>query len=752
MKQKFILLLLLLGVGITSFTQRNYFHHTGNGGDGLWTTADNWDMYDEDGNLLASPAPTYPGHNNIVNPGRNPDDIILIDSTSSANITIPAECGVMRINNMIVNGYEGIITQADDHQLLIMGNGDGAGPWDETLITSDTSSLDLFVGMHAHKMVLNFGDGGAFHGGASTGCRPYNLLIAVPFKLENGTFLAPGGDMIMRLGIEVDSGGFFDNSLEGNTILRARSGSGGTRTYDIDGVTFWDLDLEVKGPAPRRFEFFDGNITVENDLTINGYGSYKFDNTGIFSVKGDVHLTNNANIKPYKISTTFGTAIVEMNGDMDQTIHHINENIYTVPVPNLRVNKSTGDVILDGTVIIQNTLYLDNGIIKPNVESVDQFNLTTDRILLNSNANISGGSDSSYVGGPVQAREFKPNAEIAVGKDGALGMIVLGKHSGTLEYSLTTEFFTETAETGIVSKDTNVQNVAECKVWAISNTSDSSAYFLANLELSYNAESCIAGCKTAVVSWDNDSGEWVSEDAIAVSSTDNGETTLIAEDKVDSIHIPIGTTRLYTLGTVIVDVCDDCDVSAFASYSASEGDFEFDGEAIAGDSTVVLGYMWDFDGEETSYEEDPGYTFETAGVKMITLTITALSGTTLCEDTYVFFVFSNPGVTGIIPQSPGAETPEEAIAQAQAGTAGLDTNTEMFLEIYPNPSNIGFVTLEGDLSGKQFMITTLSGELVLQGNLNNNRETVDVSNISSGLYIVNINNGVTSTTKKLIIQ
>lgn len=73
------------------------------------------------------------------------------------------------------------------------------------------------------------------------------------------------------------------------------------------------------------------------------------------------------------------------------------------------------------------------------------------------------------------------------------------------------------------------------------------------------------------------------------------------------------------------------------------------------------------------------------------------------------------------------------------------------LSLYPNPVNNGkvYISTKNDLD-KEIIIFDVLGKKVLQTSLNS-RE-LNVSNLSSGVYIIKINEKEASATRKLIIR
>ncbi|MCF6130461.1 T9SS type A sorting domain-containing protein [Flavobacterium sp. AS60] len=79
-------------------------------------------------------------------------------------------------------------------------------------------------------------------------------------------------------------------------------------------------------------------------------------------------------------------------------------------------------------------------------------------------------------------------------------------------------------------------------------------------------------------------------------------------------------------------------------------------------------------------------------------------------------------------------------------------NTENTFAVFPNPSNGVFnIVTNWDNSEKKYSITNLVGLVVKKGYLNNTM-SIDLSDVSSGVYILNITNNIGMVTKKIIKQ
>ena len=85
-------------------------------------------------------------------------------------------------------------------------------------------------------------------------------------------------------------------------------------------------------------------------------------------------------------------------------------------------------------------------------------------------------------------------------------------------------------------------------------------------------------------------------------------------------------------------------------------------------------------------------------------------------------------------------------------SVGVDNKTNQLVNIYPNPAN-SYLMVKSDIKNFNYRIIALDGRVVLNGKSDSNTEyTIDVSNLSFGMYnlILNYNEG--QITKKIIIK
>jgi len=91
-------------------------------------------------------------------------------------------------------------------------------------------------------------------------------------------------------------------------------------------------------------------------------------------------------------------------------------------------------------------------------------------------------------------------------------------------------------------------------------------------------------------------------------------------------------------------------------------------------------------------------------------------------------------------------------------TVGLAENDDFSMELYPNPTN-GITWLELDLPGIsdiEVEITTVGGALVRNLSLNDvqgqSKHAIDLTDVSDGVYFVNVKSNKAILTKKLFLR
>ncbi len=122
---------------------------------------------------------------------------------------------------------------------------------------------------------------------------------------------------------------------------------------------------------------------------------------------------------------------------------------------------------------------------------------------------------------------------------------------------------------------------------------------------------------------------------------------------------------------------------------------------------------------------------------------------------YFYIDTINPGSGGVGGGSYNFSTNEEGIFSIVKSTAGIGIQEKTEIEIYPNPSN-GSINLRFsnlNESNVNIKVLNLLGEMVFENiySYKVNNLTIDLSNLSKGVYFININTKSNQYTKKISI-
>jgi hypothetical protein len=79
---------------------------------------------------------------------------------------------------------------------------------------------------------------------------------------------------------------------------------------------------------------------------------------------------------------------------------------------------------------------------------------------------------------------------------------------------------------------------------------------------------------------------------------------------------------------------------------------------------------------------------------------------------------------------------------------GIEKSNQQQINIYPNPAtNQINVQINQSLMGSSYTITNQIGKTVLSGKLNTEKSTIEIGNLSGGIYLFSIDNNAKQTFK-----
>ncbi|PLX19489.1 MAG: hypothetical protein C0599_10890 [Salinivirgaceae bacterium] len=121
----------------------------------------------------------------------------------------------------------------------------------------------------------------------------------------------------------------------------------------------------------------------------------------------------------------------------------------------------------------------------------------------------------------------------------------------------------------------------------------------------------------------------------------------------------------------------------------------------------------------------------------------------LYEGTYYYSVYAD-GYGSVVNEEMIVDEMEEMNITLGVG---INSHVAQNLKIYPNPTN-GNVTIElpNVVSGAQVAVLDLAGKTVITKGFESTNATLDLSNLSEGIYIVKVQNGNILHTNKIIVE
>jgi len=119
---------------------------------------------------------------------------------------------------------------------------------------------------------------------------------------------------------------------------------------------------------------------------------------------------------------------------------------------------------------------------------------------------------------------------------------------------------------------------------------------------------------------------------------------------------------------------------------------------------------------------------------------------------YFIQVWVDAGPSGLLPQNDTAFVGDFTIEITEETMSTTDFKNAVEFSFYPNPAK-DLITLNATQSIDSCQIFTINGREVLNvSEVNSVEKKIDISKLSSGIYLLKVNSGATGMTQKLIIE
>lgn len=186
-----------------------------------------------------------------------------------------------------------------------------------------------------------------------------------------------------------------------------------------------------------------------------------------------------------------------------------------------------------------------------------------------------------------------------------------------------------------------------------------------------------------------------------------------------------GSSQIETItgyGTFIVTVtdnngCTGADTIEVLNYTDPGAAYTFTTNDLVASftdgSASAVSWAWDFGDGNTSTQQNPTHTFAAGGTYNVCLTVTSTDGCTdaSCQDVFV---------SGV----------------------GLDELSAQYFETYPNPATTDLTVVSSWNETLAYELIAANGSLINSGELQNGENTIRVSGLEPGVYMIRTN-GIT---------
>jgi hypothetical protein len=306
-----------------------------------------------------------------------------------------------------------------------------------------------------------------------------------------------------------------NNTYNLNSGSIVEYGAAGNQTVQ-NGLSYSHLNLSVSGNKTPT-----GNLTINRDLAISGAAKLIPLAAGLVSVGG--------NWTSYGVAGfTEGNSTVIFNGSVAQSIGGgVSESFY-----NLTVNNSFTGVSVNNLSYVINNLTLTAG----------NFNTSgLNRIAMNAGSSVVGGSNSSFVNGPIW-KAGNTSFVFPTGKNGKYQPLSITAPLD-INDAFEAQFFDQNPNAIYTGASTPaLDHVSACDYWTLDRNAGVSDVNV-NLSWQNNAAACVINDFPTLVVAKYNGSNWISQGNTATTGT-------FANGTVTSTAATIGSFTPFALGTL----------------------------------------------------------------------------------------------------------------------------------------------------------------------------------------------------------
>ena len=493
---------------------------------------------------------------------------------------------------------------------------------------------------------------------------------------------------------------FYQNKITGSFTLSddIANGAGiftggntiiGATAYTLNSAASFNTSAEGQGKDIHNGSF---------SLTRNGTGSFVIAKDNDVEWNGDVILN-------YPSFVNYNPANKIIIGGSNSSIQQL--GTAAVLIPNLQLNKSSGTALtLNSPLYISNNLDLSNGIINSN---------TTNFLQLNDNATVTGAGTASNVNGVVQ-KAGDDAFSFPIGTATTFNPVAMSAPAGA------SDIFSAEYKSGNpynpASHAATVAKVSDCEHWIINRLNGSS-----NVTLTFTYDQPCAGpgyvtnpANVHIVHWNGNSwddlGNGGYSGGLTGTVTTAGPVSSFSPFTIASTHLILNPLPLTLLSFTAQPAGNTVKLNWATSNEINVSHFEIErsSDGVAFSKIGVVNSM------SASNTNNYNYVDATPqnGTNFYRLKMLDMDGR---------FEFSK--------------------------IVNVHFSSEHLVRIYPVPASTT-ITLQGANQFKQLEIVDMQGRILLRKNISLQNETINISSLAKGMYLIKLSNGKKTVSEKFV--
>jgi len=615
---------------------------------------------------------------------------ITIQTGNVVTITAPVTIDEVTVNGTLVLGnYAGndlTINNGNQADLTINGTFQDNGP--DSLIWTPNASWILGTAGTLQISTNNTGNGwqNNYQGGISTIPATANWILNKTGTM-NPSLYSNAAMYYPNLIIQNNSGASWTtatgSNFTGSNIPPTIKGN-----FDIGG-TGANPVVFVNQNTNATPILVQGNLTVETGSTLQNNGT-GFNVQGNFNVIGSFTGAKNLFFSGTNNQTLTGSAFSEIS--------------------NLNLNKASGTLTLGQAVSIDNTLTLTSGYI---------ISTATNLLTLNNGATVSGGSNTSFVAGPIQ-KIGNAAFTFPTGKGTNYQPIGISAPTNTTD-AFTAEYINVGQNFGTAT-DSTIDSLSTCEYWNLNESVGSSSV---SVTAGWNANSCNNADSSnhlTLATWNG--SEWMN----AGQASANG----------NRLSGNVTTNPVLPLGQIVIAHINWCKIfPVYASAGVSPQVLVFSpGITIGGSPSASGGFLGLHSLSWTSNPSAGGYVSPSNSLSSNPL----VNPTT--TTTYILTVTGPFGCTATSTVRVDVSSPpyKELKKTLDGGYYTLAPNHKLYFTLNGEYDNAGLIYNVYDKTNTVQLTNASSAVSPSTRIVGDNRYVLDPSSLSTGYYVLEVIN------------